>query len=574
MSLFGSLEIGKKSMSVAQTGQHTTGHNIANVDTEGFSRQEVVQETAMPAVAGKGQGADVQTIRRIQDGFTKDKVVGEQTQVGSWDTREKVLKEVEAIYTDLEGTKLRSSLDEFWSAWNTLAHEPESGPMRKALITKADALTQQFQVFDRRLSELRGNLNARVSGQILEVNQLTTQIAELNKQVEQLENRGRPANDARDMREKLLQQLSEIMEVRSFENERGNLEVQIKNGSTLVHGRQAYNIQALKSAETGDDVMLGLTGPTGLVTDVTHFVGGGSIKELIEQRDLNCKKFQDNINTIAKELVFRVNGLHSGGTGIKGLKAHETSAYSLNQDALKNPLPFLQTGSFALTVTDKDGNPEQTVSIAVEAGKDSVQDLVDKINVAAGAYEKDSQGNMTLKEKTPFKAVLNPEGSLSLESDMGRQFYFDGDNTNFFSVMGFNSFFHGINGAKDMAVNAELKEDEWKIAAGSGLIPSDNRIAVAIGELQTSAVLEDGTMSFDEYYNGQVTEVGLLTQDAQKGAKSHNQMLEQYEAMRDSISAVNIDEEMANMVKYQRAYESSAKYLSTIDEMTQTVINM
>ncbi len=181
---------------------------------------------------------------------------------------------------------------------------------------------------------------------------------------------------------------------------------------------------------------------------------------------------------------------------------------------------------------------------------------------------------MTLKEQTPFKAVLNPEGSLSLESDMGRQFYFDGDNTNFFSVMGFNSFFHGINGAKDMAVNAELKEDEWKIAAGSGLIPSDNRIAVAIGELQTSAVLEDGTMSFDEYYNGQVTEVGLLTQDAQKGAKSHNQMLEQYEAMRDSISAVNIDEEMANMVKYQRAYESSAKYLSTIDEMTQTVINM
>ena len=97
-------------MSVAQTGQHTTGHNIANVDTEGFSRQEVVQETAMPAVAGKGQGAEVQTIRRIQDGFTKDKVVGEQTQVGSWNTREKVLKEVEAIYTDLEGNKLRKEL--------------------------------------------------------------------------------------------------------------------------------------------------------------------------------------------------------------------------------------------------------------------------------------------------------------------------------------------------------------------------------------------------------------------------------------------------------------------------------
>ena len=123
-------------MNIAQQSQSTTGHNIANVDTEGFSRQEIDQVTAAPAVAGHGQGADIRSVRRIQDGFTKEKVVGEQTKVGTWDAKEKILTEAEAIFTDLEGNKLRNALDEFWSAWGTLAHEPESSPMRKKIFVR------------------------------------------------------------------------------------------------------------------------------------------------------------------------------------------------------------------------------------------------------------------------------------------------------------------------------------------------------------------------------------------------------------------------------------------------------
>ncbi|MDX2471882.1 MAG: flagellar hook-associated protein FlgK [SAR324 cluster bacterium] len=574
MTLNSALGIGKLSMSVAQTGQQTTGHNIANVDTEGFSRQDMQQTTNGPAVAGHGGGSKVQTVRRIQDGFTKEKVVGEQNEVGTWNTREKILTEAEAIFTDLEGKKLRNALDEFWGSWGTLAHEPESGPMRKALLTRSKALTERFQLYDKRLSGVRDTINAKLSSHVLQVNQITEQIARLNKQVEQLENRGRVANDARDQREALLQNLSELVEVRSFENERSNLEVQIKDGQSLVHGRKSYEMIGTKSAEDLNDVQLGLRGPNGEIIDVTGDITGGIMRELVDQRDGNIRKFHQGINEMAKELVFRVNAIHSGGTGLKGVKNSETSAYSLNEDAQKNPLPFLKAGDFKFHMLDSEGAITDTLLVNVDPGKDTVKSIVEKINRAAGAYEKDDKGVETLKEVTPFKATLDPEGSVSLQSDMGTNFTFAGDTSNFFAVMGFNSFFHSLDGARDIKVNQELVEDEMKIAVGSDLVPSDNRIGVAIGDLQRQAVLSDGTMSFDEFYNGQTTEIGLLVQDAQKGAKSHGEMLSQYEALRDSISSVNIDEEMANMVKYQRAYESSAKYLSTVDQMTQTVINM
>ncbi len=574
MTLNSALGIGKLSMSVAQTGQHTTGHNIANVDTEGFSRQDVQQTTNGPAVAGHGGGSKVQNVRRIQDGFTKEKVVGEQNEVGTWNTREKILTEAEAIFTDLEGKKLRNALDEFWGSWGTLSHEPESGPMRKALLTRSKALTERFQLYDKRLSGVRDTINSQLSAHVLEVNQITEQIARLNKQVEQLENRGRVANDARDQREALLQNLSELVEVRSFENERSNLEVQIKDGQSLVHGRKSYEMMGIKSAEDMNDVRLGLKGPNGEVVDVTEDVTGGIMKELVDQRDGNIRKFQQGINEMAKELVFRVNAIHSGGTGLKGVKSSETSAYSLNEEAQKNPMPFLKGGDFKFHMLDTEGAITDSILVNVEPGKDTVKSLVEKINRAAGAYETDDKGVETLKETTPFKATLDPEGSVTLQADMGTNFTFAGDTSNFFAVMGFNSFFHSLDGARDIKVNQELMEDEMKIAVGTDLVPSDNRIGVEISDLQRQAVLNDGTMSFDEFYNGQTTEIGLLVQDAQKGAKSHGEMLGQYEALRDSISSVNIDEEMANMVKYQRAYESSAKYLSTVDQMTQTVINM
>lgn len=577
MSLYGSFEIGKKALTASQLGQATTGHNIANVDTDGFSRQEVSQAASNPGSDGRGTGVDITGVQRKQDGFTKQKVVDEQTQVGAWETRDKILTEAEVIYTDLEGTRLSGAMDEFWSAWNSVATEPESVTMRKALLTKSQELTQDFRSFDKRLTDFNDTLNGRIIAELQEINQITREIGMMNKQVEQLEKRGLPANDARDRREFLLQQLSEKVEIRWFESKRGTLEVQIANGQHLVHGRDHYELQPLKSVESKGNIRIALNSSAGVQADVTDTIKDGGLKELINQRDGNIKQYQEDLNQMVNELAFRVNNVHANGAGINGARYSETGVYKLDMEERQSPLPFLKSGTFEIKLIGENKMIEDVYTVSLQAGVDTIETVIDKINRAAGAYETIGEGEdkkEVLKETTPFKAEMNSDGSIKLSAGMGNQFIYGEDNTNLKPLLGLNCFFHLTNGARDIQVNPEFVEDEMKIAAGTDLIPGDNRIALAIAELQTARTMNDETVSFDEFYNAQITDIGLKVNNAQKGLRSHSQILEQYEALRDSVSSVNLDEEMAKMVKYQRAYESSAKFLSTIDQMTQTVINM
>jgi len=577
MSLYGSFEIGKKALTASQLGQSTTGHNIANVDTEGFSRQEITQAASKPGSDGKGTGVDVTGVQRKHDGFTKQKIVDEQSLVGTWQTREKILTEAEIIYTDLEGNRLRGAMDEFWNAWGSVATEPESVTLRKSLLVKAQGLSEDFRAFHRRLTEFNDTLNSRISAELLEINQITREIGLLNKQVEQLEKRGLPANDARDGRELLLQKLSEKIDIRWFESKRGTLEVQIANGQHLVHGRNTYDLNPLKDAEDNGNIKIGLISVQGIKSDITDIIKNGSLKELINQRDGNISQYKKDLNTLVNELAFRVNQIHSGGTGIKGAKYTDTSAYQMDPEARNHPLPYLKSGKLEFKLVNEQQEIEEVISIDLKAGVDDLFSVVDKINRAAGAYETFGQGDEreeVLKETTKFKAEINRDGRITLQSDLGKQFIYGKDDTNLLTVLGLNSFFHLRSGAEDIEVNPELIEDEMKIAAGTDLIEGDNKIALQIADLQFTSTMNDETISFDEFYNAQTTDIGLKVQDAQKGLQSHEQMLEQYEALRDSVSSVNLDEEMTKMVKYQRAYESSAKFLSTIDQMTQTLVNM
>jgi flagellar hook-associated protein 1 FlgK len=574
MSLFGSFEIGKKALTASQMGQATTGHNIANVDTEGFSRQEIIQEASRPMSDGKGTGVDVRGVRRIQDGFTKQKVVDEQTNVGSWETKEKILTEAEIIYTDLEGTRLRGSMDEFWGAWSSVATEPEIGPHRKALVTKGQKLAEDFRMFHKRLIDFSETLNGRVKAEMLEINQTTREIALLNKQIEQLENRRLPANDERDKRDVLLQNLSNKVEIRWFEGPRGTLEIQIPNGQHLVHGRTNYELIPYDTAEGKGDVRIGLINPPGIKADITDIITTGSLKEMINQRDISIRQYLENLDLLANEIVFRVNKLHTGGTGINGIKADETGAYRFDKEQLANPLPFIQSGSFQLKLLGDTNEIEEVVTVNVVAGIDTIGSIVEKINKAADGYITLEDGKEILKDVNKLKAQINEDGSVSLTSGLGKKFIFGPDETNIMTVLGFNCFFHLGENSGDLTVAPELIADEMKIVAGTDLIPGDNRIATEIADLQLKPTMNEDTISFDEFYNSQITDIGLRVQDAQRGLKAHGEMLDQYKALRDSVSSVNLDEEMTKMVKYQRAYESSAKFLGTVDQMTQTLVNM
>ncbi|PCI29783.1 MAG: flagellar hook-associated protein FlgK [SAR324 cluster bacterium] len=574
MSLFGSFDIGKKALSAAQLGQSVVGHNVANVGTEGFSRQEVLQAAGTPN-DGKVHGVDVLGVRRIHDRFTKAKVVDEQNVVSSWETRKDVLIEAEVIYSDMEGKRLRGDLDAFWNAWSSVANEPESVTMRKALLAKSESLVNGFKGFHERLGDFRERINERLNQEFEEVNQITRSIADLNTQVQQLESRGLAANDARDQREQLLQDLSSKITVQSFENPRGTLEIQVANGQYLVQGREYFALKPIMDSDDAVNIHVGLVDDIGAITDISGLLKGGKIKEYIEQRDGNINRYREEMNSLIKEVAFQVNRVHSQGTGLKSARYTETGPYLFGSDERTRPLPFLQTGSFEIKLVDQDNTIKDVINVQVVAGEDTIESIVEKINRAAEAYEViDEEGNESIKEHTKFKATIAEDGRITFRSGLGNQFIYGEDDSGAMALLGFNSFFHIQEGASDIRLNAELVENEMRITTGSDLTPGDNQLALQISELQRKATMEDESISFDQFFNNQITDIGLKVQDASKGLRGHNQMLEQYEALRDSVSSVNLDEEMANMIKYQRAYESSAKFMSTIDQMTQTIINM
>jgi flagellar hook-associated protein 1 FlgK len=140
--------------------------------------------------------------------------------------------------------------------------------------------------------------------------------------------------------------------------------------------------------------------------------------------------------------------------------------------------------------------------------------------------------------------------------------------------MGFNNFFENLEGARDFRVNPRLEQRPQLISTGRGLLPGDNAIALAIHQLQFDPTMEGEAITYDEFYNGVLAELGLRINRSQEDLRNQRLILDQFQRLRDEMSSVNMDEEVADMVQFQRGFEAAAKFVSTVDEMTRTVITM
>jgi len=224
-------------------------------------------------------------------------------------------------------------------------------------------------------------------------------------------------------------------------------------------------------------------------------------------------------------------------------------------------MPFLQDGVFQLHLVDRDNSILETYEIEVQAGVDSLEDIVKRIN-------------QTVNDPNLLAASIGEDGSMFLESGQPRRFIFGDDQTAITQVMGFNSFFETLKGAADLRISPRILEDPNAISTGRDLIPGDNQVALAIAKLQNQPTMRDETVTFGEYYNSILGDIGLKVQRNQVEKAQQDNMVQQFREIRSSISAVNMDEELADMIQHQKAYEASARYVSTVDEMMQTLINM
>lgn len=560
-SLFGQLDMGKRALMAQQSGMNTAGHNIANINNENFSRQRLDLDPQHPNRSRFGAGVDIKSVERIADRFLTKRVQEEQSRTGETELAERGLKRLEAMFAEIEGFGLRDALNEFWGAWGRLANKPEAEIYRKDLINVSKTLATRINSLGRDFNNMRVELNGRISEKVERVNQLTGQIANLNTRIQQTDREHGEGNDLKDERDAAIKELSRLIQINWVEKDDKTVQIAAGNGFPLVVGRNANKVEAsFKHDEIGFFSLRGID-PKGISRDLTRELRSGELKALVTMRDETLVHFDNQLNELASELAFQANRVHNSGTGLMASYDRLTSSFALKPDAVDRPLPFLKDGMFRFHLVNKEGEMLETYEMDMVAGQDTVKSIVERIN-------------LTVANPKLFQAELNQDGSVSLNTKGPYRFILGEDETDFSVIMGFNNFFETLHGAKDFRVNERLMENPAQITTGQHLLPGDNSKALEMAQLQFKPTMEGSAITFDEFYNGMLAELGVMINRSSEESRNQRIMADQFQKLRDEVSSVNMDEEVAEMVQYQRGFEAAAKFIGTVDEMTQTVINM
>ena len=332
--LFQGLEIGRRALLTNQLTLQTIGHNIANVNTPGYSRQRVNIRTTFPennTLGSIGSGVKVSDIRHVRDLFLGDQYRQESKSLGEWSYKEKVLSQIESLFNEPGNSTLSSQMNEFWNAWTELSNDPSSSTNRMALVTRTKQMTNGFHDLAGQLNKLRNSINSDLTNYTSEINRMTTQIARLNHQIQSLEVGGVKANDLRDQRDLILDELSGIIDINTNENQSGEMVVYI-GAMSIVNGVDALNIESKVVNENGNPTFkLVWEG-----TDVELKNSAGQLKALLESRDQIIPGYLDKLNRLAATIIEEVNNIHmtgetaSGETGIPFFDTNFTDAFNIS----------------------------------------------------------------------------------------------------------------------------------------------------------------------------------------------------------------------------------------------------
>lgn len=367
--LFGILELARGSLLAHKLALNVTGNNIANVETPGYTRQRVDLESAPPinsTIGQLGTGVLAVDVHRLRDRFLDERFWRENHILGRWESLEKHLNRLEALFNEVDVKGLGGFLEDFWKGWNDLANNPEDRATRLILIEKARALVETFHRLDRELVEQQRGLSSEIAQKVDRINTLAQQIADLNEKISQVEAGGHQASVLRDQRDLLIDELSKIVDLKTLEKADGSVEVLLGSRS-LVYGGKA------------NPLVLKLTSDNGGVSKVLWGDGralepsGGELKGLIETRDELIPSFQQDLDRLAKGLVTAVNQLHRQGYGLDGstgLDFFDPDGITAKDISLSGEI----TSDPSKIAASSDGNPgDNANALAIAELRDSLQ---------------------------------------------------------------------------------------------------------------------------------------------------------------------------------------------------------
>jgi len=256
--IFGILNMGKGALLTQQRAINVTGHNISNVNTDGYSRQNVLMGTNLPISTRPGQigtGVHAMEVRRIYDRFLGLQINNENQGLGRWEARKSAIGTIETILNESSGSGLNQAMSEFWNAWQDLANNPSGLTERTCLLEKGELLAMRFQQVYTDLGQVQKDVDNNITGTIQEINRITEQIADLNHKISGIEANGQNANDYRDSRDLLVKELSSLIDISTFEDDTGMVSVITGGGRSLVQGDHYRSLSTETNVDGFQDII-------------------------------------------------------------------------------------------------------------------------------------------------------------------------------------------------------------------------------------------------------------------------------------------------------------------------------
>lgn len=516
MGTFQGLELSKRALYAQQGALYTTGHNIANVNTEGYSRQRVNFETStpfpvpsrvMPQIPGQlGTGVDIGVVERIRSKFLDMQFRSENSRHEYWDTKQETLSRLESLLNEPSDSGLTKTMDQFWQSLQDLAANPDNDGARSVVAQRGLAVAETFNHLSKSMQSIQGDIKEQIDGSVKDINSLLKNINKLNEQIQSIEPHGLLANDLYDERDRLIDSLSEQVNIKVTYSESS------KSALDIADGIASIELLDESGRSIGEDGVY--------LIEVTD---DKPLSESVNELSVEYEESEDESSVFDTPPV----------TGIK------VAGYEEELEGVE----LLESVGRLSALIESYGYKE-----------DGQEDVIGTYPEVLAELDK-----MAREFAKAFNEV-HGEGK-DAEGEDGKEFFVTEGDDNEFT-------------AGNITINEDIKKDPSLIAAADperGSQNGDN--ALKLAEVFDDKIDDLDDTSPRKFFTALIGDLAVQTEEAIRMTKNTAQLQQQVDHSRQSTSAVSLDEEIANLVKFQHAYNASARNMTVIDETIDRIIN-
>lgn len=547
-----------------QRSLDTTSHNIANVNTEGYSRQRVESGTMPAQFTGSGyvgNGVKIENIARVYDQFINNQLRSSTSAFGEADRYRQLTAQVDNLVAD-PTTGMSPAIKSFFNAVNEVADDPASIPARQVLLSEAEILTQRFATMSGRFEALRSQVNQDLEVVVDNIDSYAAAIADLNVRIAAEKGRAsneQQPNDLMDERDRLLNKLGELVDVSIVPAKSDMISVFIGKGQSLVLDGTYNRLGTQQSKLDPDHLEIALQQPDGSDQVITRQLSGGELTGILRFRDDVLGPSQQKLGAVAASIAMEFNVIHAAGYDIDGEAGQDFFA-----------------GIGEVPVTGMPGN-SGTLTVAFDPANIGAID--------AGDYRLDVNGagpTYTLTRISDNTSInLTPDASGNLSATGNDRL--PGITIASSGLAAGDSFLirPAYYAARDIAVNigdprhiaAATNLDADGVSVITGPMPGDNRNALALATLENKLGMLGGTATFQDAYGRMISEVGTLANEARIRSSAQETLLNNAKESWSEVSGVNLDEEAANLIKFQQSYQAAAQVVAMTNTLFDSLLS-